>query len=231
MESKTTLILLRLMFLPILIPSATRANTITARAVPSRNLMVLRSIVFLMRKQGRHWDSAPVPGLRIADCGIKTKFTELCSIRWKRRLDLLQTKYMKAYIRYQGLQRVEEYLFPEPALREALLNAVIHKDYGSSIPIQISVYEDKIMSWNSGFLPQDWTVERLMGKHPSIPYNPLLANAFFRAGYVESWGRGIEKINRECEEYGAPPPIFDYDASGLMLTHQGGPNTSKSDPR
>ena len=135
---------------------------------------------------------------------------------------------MKAYIRYQGLQRVEEYLFPEPALREALLNAVIHKDYGSSIPIQISVYEDKIMSWNSGFLPQDWTVERLMGKHPSIPYNPLLANAFFRAGYVESWGRGIEKINRECEEYGAPPPIFDYDASGLMLTIKADPIRAKA---
>ncbi|MDD3981676.1 MAG: ATP-binding protein [Spirochaetia bacterium] len=93
---------------------------------------------------------------------------------------------MKAYIRYEGIQRVEEFLFPELALREALLNAVIHKDYASGIPIQISVYEDKIMIWNSGVLPQNWNVDRLLGKHPSIPYNPLLANAFFRTGYIES---------------------------------------------
>lgn len=112
-------------------------------------------------------------------------------------LDTLRAKYLKAYISYDVLQRVETFLFPMPALREALLNAVMHKDYSSGIPIQISVYAHQIVFWNTGQLPERWTLEKLMGKHPSHPFNPLLASAFFRAGYVESWGRGIEKMRRE----------------------------------
>jgi len=100
---------------------------------------------------------------------------------------------------------------------------IVHKDYGSGIPIQISVYEHQIVVWNPGQLPQDWTLERLLGKHPSNPYNPLIANAFFRAGYIEAWGRGIEKIHRECREHDIPPPVFDYGMSGLMLTFRANP--------
>jgi ATP-dependent DNA helicase RecG len=113
-------------------------------------------------------------------------------------MEILKLKYLKAYISYEGLQRLETYLFPIQALREALLNAVIHKDYSSGIPIQVSVYEHQIVIWNAGQLPETWTLERLLGKHPSTPYNPLLANAFFRSGHIESWGRGIEKMQREC---------------------------------
>ena len=133
-------------------------------------------------------------------------------------LEILFFKYLKAYISYEGIQRVETFLFPRLALREALLNAVVHKDYSSGIPIQISVYEDRIVLWSTGQLPQDWTLDRLLGKHPSAPYNPLIANAFFRAGYIESWGRGIEKIIRECREHDIAPPLYDYGMSGLMLT-------------
>jgi ATP-dependent DNA helicase RecG len=130
-------------------------------------------------------------------------------------LELLKTKYLKAYISYEGVQRRERFLFPEAALREALLNAVVHKDYGSGIPIQISVYEDRMVFWNPGMLPEHWTVERLLGKHPSRPFNPLLANAFFRAGYIESWGRGIEKIKRACQEHGIAAPEFDFGMAGF----------------
>ena len=138
-------------------------------------------------------------------------------------LEILFSKYLKAYISYEGIQRLERFLFPYLAVREALLNAVVHKDYGSGIPIQISVYDDKIVLWNSGQLPEDWTLERLLGKHPSVPCNPLIAGAFFRAGYIESWGRGIEKINRECREHGIDPPLYDTGLSGLMLTFQANP--------
>ena len=132
-------------------------------------------------------------------------------------LDLLLTKYLRAYIDYEGITRVEKYPFPKNALREALLNAIVHKDYSSGVPIQISVYEDKIYFWNDGQLPEDWTIERLLTKHPSKPYNPLIANAFFRAGLIESWGRGIEKMQAECKEAGVSAPIFNYDMPGLMI--------------
>jgi ATP-dependent DNA helicase RecG len=55
-------------------------------------------------------------------------------------IEILKATYLKAWISYEGLQRIETYPVPEPALREAILNAVVHKDYASAIPIQISVY-------------------------------------------------------------------------------------------
>ena len=100
---------------------------------------------------------------------------------------------------------------------------MVHKDYSSGIPIQISVYEDRIVFWNPGGLPEHWTLKILLGKHPSLPFNPLLANAFFRAGYIESWGRGIEKIHRACREHGIDPPIYDFSMAGLMLTFYANP--------
>ena len=138
-------------------------------------------------------------------------------------LEHLRNKYLKAYISYEGLHRLETFLFPFQALREALLNAVIHKDYSSGVPIQISVYEHQVVMWNPGQLPERWTLEKLLGKHPSSPFNPLLASAFFRAGYVESWGRGIEKIDRECRAHGVAPPLYDASMSGLMLTFKANP--------
>ena len=138
-------------------------------------------------------------------------------------LDLLRTKYLKAYITYHGIHRRETFLFPESALREALLNAVVHKDYRAAIPTQISVYEDRIVFWNPGILPENWTLKRLLGKHPSEPFNPLIANAFFRAGYIEAWGRGIEKINRECRAHGIEPPEYDIEPTGVMVTFRANP--------
>ena len=111
-----------------------------------------------------------------------------------RAVELIYLKYMKARIRYEGIQRIERYFVPEAALREALLNAVCHKQYQSGIPIQVSVYEDRLYVANIGSLPDNWTLENMMQKHASKPYNPNLAYVFYLAGFIESWGRGIEKI-------------------------------------
>lgn len=133
-------------------------------------------------------------------------------------IELLTSKYLRAYISYEGVQRVERFLFPLPALREALFNAIVHKDYSSGIPIQIKVYQDRISIWNAGRLPDDWPLARLQANHSSIPFNPLIANTFFRAGLIESWGRGIEKINQACHLHGISKPRYKQDASGLMIT-------------
>lgn len=79
-------------------------------------------------------------------------------------LDLLLTKYTRAMISYEGTERLDVSPVPRVALREALHNAIVHKDYGSSIPIQISAYEDKIMILNPGMLPEGWDLKRLMGR-------------------------------------------------------------------
>lgn len=132
-------------------------------------------------------------------------------------IDLLFTKYIKALISYEGVYRIETFEYPKEAIREALLNAIAHKDYTGATPIQISVYKDKIMIWNYGTLPENWTIDTLQKKHSSIPHNPDISNAFFRIGYIEAWGRGIRKMNEQCAEAGLPMPLYYYESSGFWV--------------
>ena len=113
-------------------------------------------------------------------------------------IELIFFKYMKAKISYDGLQRIEEYFVSEASMREAILNAIVHKQYESGVPIQISIYKDKLYITNVGKLPDHWTEKTLYQKHGSKPYNPNIAHVFYLAGHIESWGRGIEKIFDSC---------------------------------
>lgn len=138
-------------------------------------------------------------------------------VQIEKTLDLLKTKYLKAEIRYDGANRIEEFPFPAPAFREALLNAIAHKDYTSTTPIQISVYENKMIIWNQGELPESWTIDKLTVKHPSLPYNPRISNALFRSGYIEAWGRGTINMINECVQRHLPLPKYNVDYSGFIV--------------
>lgn len=132
-------------------------------------------------------------------------------------MSLLKSKYLRSFIRYEGLQRIEELEIPEEALREAIFNAIIHKDY-TGAPIQLSVYEDKLMLWNGGCLPDDLTIEMFLGKHPSRPHNKNIADIFFKAGFIEAWGRGISKIVTGFQQVGLAQPLFEFSMNGLWIT-------------
>lgn len=132
--------------------------------------------------------------------------------------DLLKSKYVVYAISYEGVSRREKPTFPIAALRESLLNAIAHKDYASGVPIQISVYPDRIVFWNSGQLPESISIENLLQKHPSIPYNPDIANTLFRSGDIEVWGRGYRKIVKSVLDNKQLPPVIK-NVGGLMLTY------------
>lgn len=131
-----------------------------------------------------------------------------------RAIELLYTKYLKALISYEGLQRVETFPWPKEAFREVLLNAVNHKAYDSGIPIQIRVYDDKITIWNDGKWPDKIEVAKIFERHPSVPHNPKIADVFYRSGEIESWGSGFEKIKMECDRASAPYPIIHTSEAG-----------------
>lgn len=133
-------------------------------------------------------------------------------------VDLVYTKYMKALIDYEGVQRIEQFMFHKDAFREILLNAIVHKDYSSYNPIQISVYEDKIYIWNDGEMPPNLdSTDKLFMKHSSKPFNPKLANVFFKSGMIEAWGRGFEKIREACALYDGPLPQYEINEAGIMV--------------
>lgn len=131
-------------------------------------------------------------------------------------IDLIYTKYLKAAITYEHDVRVETYPFPREGVREAIYNALGHNNFASSIPIQVRIEEDAMYISNSCILPKHWTVETLLKPHKSEPFNPSIANAFYRAGYIEAWGRGIQKICESCRELGAADP--EYTVMGDDLT-------------
>ena len=131
--------------------------------------------------------------------------------------DLVYLKYFKGIISYEGLQRIETYPIPRQAFREAVLNAVIHRDYSTGNPVHIHIYPDKVLIYNDGRLPETWTVEDLFAPHTSKPYNPLIAGAFFRSGQIEAWGRGIEKIAEACKSWGKPGPFYRIRANEVMI--------------
>lgn len=132
-------------------------------------------------------------------------------------MDILYDKYFKGIISYKGIQRVETYPVHPDAMREAILNAIVHKDYASGNPIQIRVYDDKITIFNNGNLPADWSVEKLLAFHTSDPRNPDIASVFFRSGMTEAWGRGIEKIINASVGSGKPKPEFEIAGNGLRV--------------
>lgn len=133
-------------------------------------------------------------------------------------VDLVYTKYLKALIFYEGIQRIEQFMFHQDAFREILLNAIVHKDYSSCNPIQISVYEDKMYVWNDGEMPSELnSTDKLFMKHSSKPYNPKLAGIFFKSGMIEAWGRGFDKIREACAKYNAALPEYTISESGIMV--------------
>lgn len=130
----------------------------------------------------------------------------------------LKEKYLISPISYEGTRRIETLEYPEAALREAVLNAIVHRDYADNGTIQLSVYNDRMILWNPGTLPYDLTIDQLKSKHPSRPRNKNIAEIFFRAGYIESWGRGIDRILQAFDDAGLPEPIFEEIAGGVQVT-------------
>ncbi|GHV23934.1 transcriptional regulator [Planctomycetales bacterium] len=132
-------------------------------------------------------------------------------------VDLVYLKYFKGKIAYSGIQRTETYPIPRPAFREAILNAIVHKDYSTGNPVHIHIYPDKVLIYNDGRLPKNWTEADLFAPHTSKPFNPDIANGFFRAGLIEAWGRGIEKIREGCRLAGISPPHYKIKPNEVMI--------------
>jgi|AntRauTorckE6833_2_1112554.scaffolds.fasta_scaffold06869_4 ATP-dependent DNA helicase RecG len=108
--------------------------------------------------------------------------------------------------------------YPLEALREALLNAIVHRNYHSmGSEIQVKVYDNRIWIWNPGTLPEGLSVEQLKKSHSSIRRNPLIADLFFRAGYIEQFGSGTLRIMDVLKAAGHPEPEFEEHGNGFTI--------------
>ena len=97
---------------------------------------------------------------------------------------------------------------PKEAIREIIVNSVVHRDYDSKASVQIDVFADRVEVMNPGTLPAELSVEDLPKKHLSVPVNPFLARPFYLAGYINQLGYGTRNVVKWCREAALPDPDF-----------------------
>ena len=122
-----------------------------------------------------------------------------------------------AWIEPGKIERQEKWEYPPDAIREAIINAIAHRDYYSPANVHISIFDDRIEIWNPGKLPPPLTPKDLKEEHKSIPVNPSLANLLFLIKYIERWGTGTNDIIKWCREEDLPEPIFKEVTGGFAV--------------
>ena len=107
------------------------------------------------------------------------------------------------------LQRQDKPLIPPDAMREILVNALIHRDYSiAGGAISLAIFDDRVEIWSAGRFPTGITPVMLSREHDSVQRNPIIADVFHRAGLIERWGRGTNRVISMCRAAGIRPPEF-----------------------
>ena len=123
-----------------------------------------------------------------------------------------------AWIPKEKFEREESWEYPPDAFREAVINAVCHRDYQSSGNVQVSIFMNSLEILNPGPLPSTLTIEALKRRHSSKPRNRLIAETLFKIKYIEKFGTGTTKMIRVCRELGVPEPEFIEQDEDFMVT-------------
>lgn len=106
-------------------------------------------------------------------------------------------------------EREEIWDYPLEALREAVINAVCHRDYTALSNAEVRIYDDRLIVWSPGGLPSGITIEDIYRPHSSVLRNKGVGEVFYDIGWIEQWGSGIEKMRRACIKAGLPEPQFE----------------------
>ncbi len=123
-----------------------------------------------------------------------------------------------AWMPKEKFEREESWEYPPDAFREAVINAVCHRDYQSSGSVQVSIFSNSLEIMNPGLLPSTLTIESLKRRHSSKPRNRLIAETLFKIKYIEKFGSGTTKMIRVCRDLGVPEPEFHEQDEDFMVT-------------
>lgn len=147
-----------------------------------------------------------------------------------RAMDSLYEKFIPPTYKYDGggASRYLHYDYPKEAVRELILNALMHMDYSKQQPATVSIYPDHLEIYSIGGLISPMTLGLLKSKHPSIIRNSSLSKVFYSAGFVESWGQGIGKVLKSCRDNGNSEPEFSEYVGGMLVSIAVAPSKSVS---
>ena len=128
-------------------------------------------------------------------------------------------KHLNMHGKIVGFIRDEYLEVPAEALREAILNALCHRQYEKyNLTIGIAIYDDRIEIANPGFLPPQITPENIKEEHDSYPYNPLIANVLYSTDYIENWGSGVRRIIEACQKRDVETPTWTVNGGFVVVT-------------
>lgn len=179
------------------------------------------AIVLFGKDPNRFYPNVQVKIGRFGKDSTDLRFQEVVEGNLVQMLDEVQLqlnhKFLIRPVEFVGMQRVEKDEYPIDALREMLLNALVHRTYMGA-HVQLRVFNNRLSIWNEGGLPFGLSLEELKKEHNSRPRNPKIAKACFMAGYIDTWGRGILKIYNSCKEAGLPEPELKELNGGFEVT-------------
>ena len=107
---------------------------------------------------------------------------------------------------------------PREAVEEALVNALVHRDWRLSASVEVRLFADRVEIWNPGALPEGVTISKLYETHSSYPVNELVLKVFDFAGIIESLGTGIGRMINACRKNGLPDPNWEQRGSSFVVT-------------
>jgi ATP-dependent DNA helicase RecG len=179
------------------------------------------AIILFGKNPGKFYNNCVVKIGRFGSSGSDLKFQEteegnLIQIM-KEVPTQLNRKFFTKPVTFEGLQRIEKGEYPVAAIREMLLNALVHRNYLGTV-VQIKVTDTRFSIWNEGTLPAGLSLASLKREHPSRPHNPLIADVCFKGGYIDAWGSGTVKIITVCREAELPEPEIIEQDGGILVT-------------
>lgn len=167
-----------------------------------KSMFTAAGVLFFTKEPQNYFSSACIEIMQFTDSSMKEliyreKITGPIPKMVEKTFEILNEKNPKVEIILSGnLRRKRIALYPELALREAVLNAVIHRNYFDPGYIQIFLFPDKISIRNPGAFPYGVTPDNPIHK----PRNPVISTLMYELGYVEKYGSGINRIKAEVEE-------------------------------
>ena len=127
-------------------------------------------------------------------------------------------EHIRLHAEIKGTERVERWEYPIEAIREAITNAICHRNYETVSNVQIRIFDDRIEVWGCGPLPEPLTPEDLKREHKSILRNPQIGKSFFLIKFIEQWGTGTNRMIEQCLRHGLPEPLFEEVAGDFVVT-------------
>jgi ATP-dependent DNA helicase RecG len=134
-------------------------------------------------------------------------------------LAFIRKHLSRSYIITGDKQRMERWDYPLEALREIVVNMIVHRDYMDASDSLIKVFTDRIEFFNPGRLLEGLSIEQLVsGNYVSAIRNKQIATLFKEAGIIEKYGSGIKRILEAMRAYGSPEPLLEEIQNGFRVT-------------